>query len=207
MLPDYRMRFPATRIDFTADVGETGQDHDNYPTAGQQPRYDWMRMVVISLLSNQASYSEPSEKRIGSLWFDLNNLAMKVWIENATGDGAWELLSEAIALGSTTLADWYTEVESIVAASAPSITFGGSSSTDGATEIIIPESIRSYVNTNRNKPFVFKNGLLIDPRNCQLLSNTTVRLLNGNVLDSGDTFFVELKNVSVFHVPNATTTT
>lgn len=206
MLPDNRIRFPATRLDFDASVGVTGQDHDTYPSAGQQPRYDWMRMFLIGLLSNQSSFSEPSQYRQGTLWFDLNTLAMKVWVENSTGDGSWQLLSEVIKLGDTTLSDWYQQVSDIVAASAPIITFGGTSSNDGATNISIPESVRSAVNPERNVPFVYKNGVLIDPRNCQLLSTTTIQLINGASINNGETFFVELKNVSVFHTPNATIT-
>src|SRR4051812_5941874 len=99
-LPDNRIRFSPTKIDFTAEVGVTGQDHDSYPSAGSQARFDWMRMVIIGLLSNQSSFTEPSEKREGTLWFDLNNQELKIW------DGSnWESIAKYIIVGDPATAD------------------------------------------------------------------------------------------------------
>ncbi len=197
-LPDNRLRFPAPRIDFDADVGITGLEHDNYPAAGQQPRYDWMRMYLIGLLSNQSGFSEPTEYRQGTLWYDLNTLSLKIWSEDLTG-GSWKDLSNTIALSSTvTLQEWYDEIDSIISASAPTIVFNGSSTTDGISEIPIPDSIRGDINTNRHKAFIFINGSLVDPRKCTLVSNTNITLTDVTI-DNGDTFTVEIKNVSTFY--------
>jgi hypothetical protein len=102
-LPDCRMRFPAGPIDFAAEVGTTGQTHDDYPAAGTQPRFDWMRLTIISLLSNQASYDEPSQYREGTAWFDLNEMALKIRKNNQ-----WLPFSNAVLLeDGITLADLY----------------------------------------------------------------------------------------------------
>lgn len=91
--PDYRMRFPAGLIDFAADVGLTGQDHDNYPAPDQQARYDWMRLTLIALLTHQASASEPTQYREGSVWYDLNSNTFKVYMGITEG---WQPLSKVI---------------------------------------------------------------------------------------------------------------
>ena len=48
-IPDNRLRFSSTKIDFANDVGIASQDHDNYPPPQGQARFDHMRMVVIAL--------------------------------------------------------------------------------------------------------------------------------------------------------------
>ena len=60
-------------IDFVADVGIASQDHDNYPPPQGQARFDHMRMAIIALLSQQASFSEPTQYRDGTPWFDLTD--------------------------------------------------------------------------------------------------------------------------------------
>lgn len=97
-LPDNRIRFPSNKIDFDAEVGVTGQDHDNYPLPNSQARFDWMRMIIIGLLSHQASETEPSEYRDGTVWFDLNSNELKIWMGGTT-DGAWQPISKAIIVG------------------------------------------------------------------------------------------------------------
>ena len=89
---DNRIKFPATAIDFN-EVGVTGQDHDNYPAGSQQARYDWMRMVIIGLLSCQSSDAEPTQYRDGTWWFDLTTLSMKIRIGEA-----WEPAAKVLAL-------------------------------------------------------------------------------------------------------------
>jgi len=124
-LPDLRIRFPAPKIDFAADVGTTGQDHDTYPAADTQPRFDWMRMNLIGLLANQASFDEPTQFRNGTLWYDLNELALKIrkddeWVP--AGDGI--LVADGVTLG-----EFYTEFVSL--GLTPTLaTFTPSSSTD-----------------------------------------------------------------------------
>jgi hypothetical protein len=100
-LPDNRIRFPSALIDFTTDVGVTGQEHDNYPAPGQA-RYDWLRMYLLGLLSCQSSHTEPTQFREGTWWFDLNGPEMKVRV-----GGNWRPASEVIMAGSLTLAEFY----------------------------------------------------------------------------------------------------
>jgi hypothetical protein len=98
--PDYRIKFPAPTIDFTDDVGTTGQDHDNYPSPGTQARYDWMRLMLIGLLTHQASYEEPTQYRDGTVWYDLETLELKIWQSGDGGSsGAWTKLSDVIMVG------------------------------------------------------------------------------------------------------------
>jgi hypothetical protein len=114
-LPDNRMRFPAPPIDFEDDVGDTGQDHDSFPEPGQA-RYDWMRMAVIALLSNQSSFNEPVNYRVGTPWLDLNTWTLKI----RTGDGVkgteWSDFSEVIQVtDGVTLKSWFEAISSDLA--------------------------------------------------------------------------------------------
>ena len=96
-LPDNRLRFQPATIDFTNQVGLTGQNHDNYPAPNTQARYDWMRMCIIALLSSQSSHLEPEEFRDGSLWFDLNTSTLKIRSNND-----WRPISEVIEVSQNT---------------------------------------------------------------------------------------------------------
>ena len=80
MLPDNRLQFPPTRIDFDTQVGITGQAHDLFPGPNQQPRFDWLLCWFIALLANQSSFDEPTQYREGTLWFDLNLNALKIFV-------------------------------------------------------------------------------------------------------------------------------
>jgi hypothetical protein len=113
--PDNRIRLPAPPIDFTDDVGETGQDHDRFPEPGQA-RFDWMRMFLVGLLANQASYNEPINFRKGTFWFDLNTSILKI----RTGDGVagtdWSDVGEVIQVADgLTLKGWFDAVSSSLA--------------------------------------------------------------------------------------------
>lgn len=205
-LPDNRMRFDTSLIDFNTDVGVTGQDHDSFPGPDQPPRYDWLRIMFISLLANQSSYSEPTQKRDGTLWLDLNNLTIKIW---ASSD--WRSLSEVLSVvegstqsDTTTLAEWYTSVQTTLISSAPDATFSGRCTVDGTITIIIPESLRDSIDLDNSRPIVYKNGILIDPRDSEFHTAITIRLRNGTTLDNGDEFTVFIQNISpqLFHVPD-----
>ena len=109
--PDARIVLPPTPIDFAIDVGETGQDHDTYPSPDTQARFDLMRMYLIGLLANQASIGddEPTQFRNGTLWMDLTENALKIrkddeWVP--AGDGI--LLAEGVTLG-----DFYADFLSL----------------------------------------------------------------------------------------------
>jgi hypothetical protein len=69
---DNRIRFSTSAIDFTNDVGLTQQQHDTYPSPNTQARYDWMRMYLIGLLSNQSSCDQPSQYRPGTMWYQMD---------------------------------------------------------------------------------------------------------------------------------------
>lgn len=190
--PDHRLRFPGPEIDFETDVGETGQAHDTYPAPGQQPRYDWMRMTLIGLLSSQSSYEEPTQYREGTLWFDLNELCMKV----RKGD-AWVGLASAIKVDvdsdsePVTLQAAYATLRTLIGYK-PTATFSGSSNNDGVTVIGIPESLRAAAGSG-SRPFVWVDGVLLDPRLCEYAGGSTpvsVRLTGGLSVDDGQRFTV-----------------
>lgn len=205
-LPDNRLRFDTSLIDFGGAVGVTGQAHDSYPGPNQAPRYDWLRMMFIALLANQSSYAEPTQYRDGTLWLDLNNLTLKIY---ASGD--WRPLTEVLSVvegttpqTTTTLSEWYASVQTTLLASAPHATFSGRCTEDDTVTIIIPEALRDSIDEVNNRPVVFKNGVLIDPRDAEFHTAITIRLRNGITLDNGDTFTVFIENISppLFHVPD-----
>ncbi len=196
-LPDNRIRFPSSRIDFTVDVGETGQDHDAYPAAGGQARYDFMRLFLIGLLSQQSSFDEPSQFREGTPWFDLNTSTTKIRSGNA-----WVPLAEAIALTEPdtdgnviSLANWYTAVQDLLTGLAPEIVFSGVCNADNITTIEVPETLQSNLAAD-SRVFMYINGLLVKPTSTALIGSppTTIRL-SGLSLSSGDTFTAIIRRV------------
>tara|TARA_R110000751_G_scaffold67485_3_gene137772 strand:+ start:203 stop:817 length:615 start_codon:yes stop_codon:yes gene_type:complete len=195
-LPDQRIRLTATKVDFTNDVGTTGQAHDSFPAPGQA-RFDHMRMFLIGLLSNQASYDEPLQYRDGTIWFDLNTNAFKVNI-----GGNWKLISDAVNIDPTdttvTLSSWYETVNSVIQGFIPEVTFSGDA-TSTTNLIPIPVSLGT---SNLNRCFVWVNGLLLDPRKCEI-SGESVRLINSTV-KSGDRYTIVLKKMLAadFYTPD-----
>jgi hypothetical protein len=202
-LPDNRLRFSSTLIDFTNDVGIASQDHDNYPPPQGQARFDHMRMVVIALLCQQASFDEPTEYRNGTPWFDLNTNTLKV----RTADG-WVNYSEVIPLGVPdtdgnyfTLSQWFDTTNAALSSLAQEIVFNGVSTADGVTDITIPESLQEFIFTD-TRVFLYLNGRLQDPRNIAIIGVTTIRLSNIS-LSNGDEFTVTMRRVpnSSFYAP------
>jgi hypothetical protein len=191
-LPDLRIRLPAAKIDFENDVGLTGQDHDEYPPAGGQARYDHMRIFLQGLLGCQASVETPTEYSEGTLWFDLNVLCLKI-----RKSGAWVGLANTIGVSDTsTLADWYAAASAAIAASAPDVVYSGSCTTDGTVLINIPLSLRASVYAD-SRPLVFKNGLLLEPSTIRLEpgTNPTAVRITSTTLDVGDTFTVIIRRI------------
>lgn len=195
-LPDNRVRFPAAKVDFETLVGLTGQEHDEYPKAGQQPRFDWMRLFLIGLLSQQSSYQEPTQFREGTPWFDLNDGVLKI-----RRNEAWVSVAEAIKLGVDSdgqpvmLQDVYDTIKTLLGYK-PTATFSGRSNTDGVTIIPIPQGLRSAAGAG-SRPFVWVDGIQIDPRHCEYVGGTSpvsIRL-NGDEINRGQRFTVVLLSV------------
>lgn len=200
-LPDNRVRLPSAKIDFATDVGETSQDHDSYPPPQGQARFDHMRMFLMGLLAQQSSFTEPTQYRDGTPWFDLNDSTLKIRSNNE-----WKHYSDVIsvqqAAGVSTLnlSDFVTQVLAAIPNITPEVVYSGVSTNDNVTTIPIPESLRSGLGTE-SRPFVYINGALIDPRNTRLepgANPSTVVLVSDN-LDTGDLFTVNIR-----YIPDAT---
>ena len=183
------IRLPPTEIDFINDVGITGQAHDNYPKEGQQPRYDWMRMFLIGLLSCQSSINPPTQYRKGTPWLNANDDCYYWW--NGT---AWSSLAEAIVLdensnSKTTLQDWFNTSKT----SYPRCVFGGYS-TISATKIPIPIVIQNTISgiINLMSATVFINGSRIDFKDVSL--SLAYVELTGVILSPGDKFQIVLES-------------
>lgn len=195
-LPDNRIRFPAGKIDLDTDVGATGQDHDTYPTAGTQARADWMNIAIIGLLSQQSSYSEPTQYRDGTPWFDLTTSELKIRFNNE-----WVSFADVVHLkvsGEETgvsLTDWYNDVYQSVDNAFPDITFSGTVTSTTTTSITIPTSLRTYLTTT-SRAFVYQNGLLLDPRLCTLTPSGSPTSIIVPTLESGDKFTVVIRRIA-----------
>jgi hypothetical protein len=201
---DNRIQLPPTAIDFLNQVGETGQAHDDFPMGGTQPRYDWMRLYLIGLLSLQSSNDPPSQYRTGTLWYRRSDNSILIW--NGTD---WVDLAHSILLRdsitdstSSTLADFYTYVMDRMNSILPRCTFSGKFVNSNPTSIPVPAAIQTKIENVKNlmKPELFVNGLLIDPRlyqfsaSCPLL----IELTAGIGIVSGDKFTVIIEGFDVF---------
>lgn len=196
MSDDNRIILSPTRV----TMPTVGQDHDNYPPPQGQVRYDHMRTFLIGLLSQQSSESEPSERRDGTPWFDMNSGMLKIWY-----NGQWREYSEVISLnGEITLIEWYNSVANAISAIGNELFYGGKSSADGISDISIPSSLQSYIYSD-SRAFVVVNGQSVDPRTVQFIGNppTSIRL-NAHELEVGDEYFITIRRVSnsTFVVPD-----
>lgn len=200
-IPDNRVRLTAPKIDFATDVGETGQDHDNYPPPQGQARFDHLRMYLIGLLAQQSSYDPPTQYRDGTTWFDLNDGTIKIRM----GD-AWHPLSDGISvaqnggISTQSLTELAAYVQQTLPNITPDIVYNGLSTNNNVSVLPIPESLRSSIGP-QSRPFVYINGILLDPRNTSLqpVSSPAQINLTGVILNVGDTF-----TVSIRYVPNTT---
>lgn len=202
-LPDNRIRLPSNKIDFATEVGIASQDHDSYPPPQGQARYDHLRMFLIGLLSLQSSFSEPSEFRDGTPWFDLNTQSLKINV-----NGEWVNFTDAIHLETgTSLTDWYQSVNIAISSLTPECSFGGSV-TALTSSIPIPASIQNKLSSD-TRAFITINGTSIDPREVNLagIPYPTVINLNNWELESGDNYFVTLRRIpsSCFVTQNIST--
>lgn len=191
-LPDYRIKLPATRIDFPNTVGETGQDHDLYPAPGAQARYDHLRSYLIGLLTHQASHNQPTQYREGTLWFDLNDTTLKV-----RKNDLWVALSSAIALEpDLTLLEWYETAKTTLTGLTPEVVFSGKCVANNISNITIPNQLSQSLYSD-SRVFLHINGSLVDPNNCALIGTppTTVKL-STVVLSAGDVFTISIRRIN-----------
>jgi len=200
-LPDNRIKLPAPEIDFTNDVGITGQDHDLYPAPDTQARFDWLRLYLIGLLACQSSHGvEPSNYRAGTLWYDIDEAAYQHF------DGSdWEDLAKAITVPTAdtastemSLYDWAGIISSRIDSFHHTAVFSGVANAD-ASVINIPTSAQEIAGEDGMHPFLYKNGLLIDPRltNFNTGCPTCVELTGAAALEESDTFTVIIQHVNV----------
>lgn len=198
--PDNRIRLPGPKINFVADVGEVGQDHDSYPTPGQA-RYDHLRMYLIGLLAQQSSTDQPSQYREGTPWFDQSTTppCLKICI-----NGEFVPYAEAIKLGTgasaVTLSDWFSSVEAALVSISPDMSFSGTA-TGFAAAITIPSALRPSL-TSQSRAFLYVNGLLVDPRSTTINDGVITLSLNG--LKRGDKYNVIIRGIPInyFHIPD-----
>jgi len=195
ILPDNRIRFPSARIDFANDVGIASQDHDDFAMPGSQARYDHMRLYLTGLLSQQASFCEPTQYRVGTPWFDLNSFQSKIRVNSG-----FIGLADTIALQESSegeifsLSDWYDEVTETLASISPEICFSGLFTTDNETSIPIPTESRGLVHSD-SKVFVYKNGSLLDPDDVSLNSADapTAIILSNTTFNTADSYTVLIR--------------
>jgi hypothetical protein len=192
------IRYPPTLIDFDDDVGITGQAHDTYPAGGQQPRWDWMRITLIGLLSLQSSKTAPTQYRTGTPWFDKNTDTIKIW-----SGTDWEPISKFIGTGTDTdtdnLYNTLNDIQSRISSVLPTAIFSGSC-TKNTTRIKVPDSVNTLLSTTYTelRPLVYKNGLLVDPRRCSLSPSCPLYIDLVDTLIVGDTFTVIIQHFDGF---------
>lgn len=183
-----QIRFPSAEIDFTNDVGLTGQNHDDYAEPGTISRYDWMRIILLGLLANQASNDEPTNYRPGTIWYHINESCFKC------NSGSFKNISNNIKVIATNLASWSIDMQEKANRFVERMAFSGVAN-DHTDTINIPESAQSIVVPN-NRPFLYKNGLMIDPSlvNFNEIGCPVAIELSGNaILESGDKFTILIK--------------
>lgn len=199
-IQDYRIRFDAPRIDFDSNVGNMGQDVDNYPAPNSQARFDHFRMVILGLLSNQASANEPSQYREGSLWYDLKDETLKI----RKGE-EWASITESIKLDNSgtnsdpnTLAKWFESTRDVIESIKNEMFYNGVIRSQGVNSIPIPNQLRSQINTS-SRPFVYIDGLLLSPISTTINSYnnpTSINILSQN-LEVNSRFTVLIKNIPI----------
>jgi hypothetical protein len=198
---DNRIRFDPPPINFTDDVGTTGQTHDTYPAPNQQPRYDWMRMFLIGLLSLQSSDDAPTQYRTGTMWFRRGDKAILQW-----NGSAWVDISDHIVMrvgtSSVSLQSFYETTVAKLNSVMPRYTFGGKFTKNDPTYIPLPDVIGSamvgYLTILR--PLLYVNGQLIDPRLIQFSSGIpiTVELPTTLGIKTDDIFTVIIERFDLF---------
>jgi hypothetical protein len=182
------IKYPVSEeVDFINDVGLTGQDHDNYAEPGTHPRYDWMRMIILGLLANQASREEPTEYRPGTLHYNLNDFFYK-----CMKDANFEDLAKCIKI-TKSLYEWAAEIEEKRKRFIQSGVFSGIAHAK-SNVINIPRNLQN-ISKLPNKPYLFKNGKIVNPSLVRFNTSCPVAIeLSGNAsLNAEDIFTVFIK--------------
>lgn len=168
MADDNRIRLDETPVNFSRTT-QTGQLHDSFPLPRTQARYDQIRSYLIGLLANQSSEEPPFETRTGALWFNTKINALMINV-----DDNWVNLDQVVMVNDgtdedtvITLSDFATEVRASLQYVAPRIVYGGFF-TRGVNNIPIPEKYQGFANMQNMQPFLYVDGLLIDPRLTQI---------------------------------------
>ncbi|MBD3407276.1 MAG: hypothetical protein GF411_14245 [Candidatus Lokiarchaeota archaeon] len=197
-LPDNRIKFPSTEVDFNNDVGTTGQDHDNYPEEDTQARYDWIRLYLIGLLANQASYEEPVNYRQGSIWMNLTDGYFRFYNGSDFSPMAHALGVPGDVASATeeSLYSWIVAANERLSSIRKNATFSGVANVD-ASSISIPDEAKDAAADDGTHPFLYKNGRLVDPRltSYNVGCPVVVELTGNAVLSSGDTFTVIIQRM------------
>jgi hypothetical protein len=198
---DNRIQLPPTLIDFEDEVGVTGQDHDDFPDAGQQPRYDWMRLFLIGLLSHQSSEDKPTQFRTGTTHYDRARSAYEYYNGTTWRDIANAIILEEDSDDALTLAEWFTIATEQLSSIRPKIVWSGNVSANDITLIPIPNSAKDEIEglCDDLHPVVYQNGLQIDPRNTRFATScpSSVELLNGEELNDGDRYTVVVEKIDL----------
>jgi len=182
----------------------TGLAHDSYPAPGEA-RYDTLRSYLIGLLSLQSGFDEPVERRLGSLWFNLNDSSIKIRFDDGAIVSAagteWVDVSNAILLDTDlTLQDWFEQVKDLLIESDS----GESATFARLTQVVVDEPISAgsvvYVSGNQ---LVKKTSSASDPVGVTTTTSDTggtvslkhsgtarVRAVPGLAISAGDRLYL-----------------
>lgn len=180
LLPDDRINLQPPLVDFSV-VGTTGQAHDTFPAPGPA-RFDWMRSYLIGLLSNQSSFTEPIEFRLGTIWFNLNDASFK-YRAGAThpiilneGDN-WLSLSYGIQLDTgLSLQDWFAQIQALITPPDPNVASLFSKLTNATASEAISAGSLVYVSSDRH----VANADQSNPSKSEVIGVTTVSVGAGS---------------------------
>jgi hypothetical protein len=113
-------------------------------------------------------------------------------------------VSEELTSGGVTvltLAEWFTLAQAKLDSIQSRVVFGGHCVSNNVTSIPVPKSVQNEISGSEQylHPFVYKNGLLIDPRLCSLPAAcpTVVQLSGGAELDLNDNYTVIIQRVDL----------
>ena len=177
------IRLPEQPVNF-ADVGLVGKTHDLYAQPGSVARYDWMRSIILGLISNQASSDKPEEIRNGTIHYNFDEFKFA----NANSS-----ISKYIKVVDTNLYDWITNLGNKISKFTRKAMFSGESYINSEF-ISIPEKLRISINPN-NRIYMYKNGLFVNPSLLSFNDGCPVCIIlrEEAKLNPGDKFTIVIK--------------